>query len=106
HVNFDAAVDDVPPQVRGVRPPGLPHSAWELVEHMRIAQRDILDFCRDRDYQEPQWPADYWPATAEPESESGWDASIAAYRADLQALRRLAEDPDLDLFAPIPHSAG
>lgn len=106
HVDFGAAVDGIPPETRGVRPNGLPHSAWELVEHIRLTQRDILDFCRDPEYEEPRWPEDYWPREQAPESEGAWEESIAAVRADRAALQELASDPDLDLFAPIPHGTG
>jgi hypothetical protein len=106
HAGFDAVVDGIPPQRRGTAPAGLPYSAWQLVEHMRLAQRDILDFCRDRDYREPHWPDDYWPRAAAPESEEAWQRSLAAFRADREAMKRLAADPDVDLFAAIPHGTG
>lgn len=106
HVRFDAAVEGIPPQLRGVQPEGLPYSAWQLVEHMRFTQRDILDFCRRSSYREPHWPEDYWPEGAQPESDGAWEASIAGFRADREALEALAADPDLDLFARIPHGTG
>ena len=106
HVHFDAAAEGIPPQLQGVQPEGLPYSAWQLVEHMRFTQRDILDFCRSPSYREPRWPEDYWPDRAEPESEGAWEASVAAFRADREALEALAADPDLDLFARIPHGTG
>ena len=106
HATFDAAVEGVPPALRGVRPEGLPHSPWELVEHLRIAQRDILDFCRDPAYREPKWPDDYWPASVSPPREEAWDESIAAFRADRDALREIAAGPRPDLFAAIPHGSG
>lgn len=106
HVNFDDAVEGLPVELRGVRPPGLAHSPWELLEHLRIAQHDILDFCRNRDYKELAFPADYWPASAAPPAPEAWDASVAAFRRDLAALCRLAEDPALDLMAAIPHGSG
>jgi uncharacterized damage-inducible protein DinB len=105
-VNVEEAVKDLPAELRGVRPPGLAHSAWELVEHIRIAQEDILEFCRNPNYQERRWPEDYWPATPAPPSATAWAESLAAYRRDLAELRRLAEDPSLDLFAGIPHGSG
>jgi uncharacterized damage-inducible protein DinB len=106
HVNFDAATVGLPAKLRGVRPPGLAHSAWELVEHLRFTQRDILEFCRSAEYKEPAWPADYWPPSPAPPSSRAWAASIAAFREDQAALRRLAENPALDLFAAIPHGSG
>src|SRR5688500_11795986 len=78
HVNFDEAVKGLPAKLRGVRPPGLAHSPWELLEHLRICQHDILDFCRNRDYKELTWPADYWPSPAPP-SAKAWQASVAAF---------------------------
>jgi hypothetical protein len=106
HASFDAAVDGLPPAQRGVRPAGLPHSPWELVEHMRLAQHDILDFCRNPRYVELAWPADYWPESAAPPTPEAWDASIAAVRRDREAFRQLVTDAAIDLFAPIPHGTG
>lgn len=104
HVNFDAAVEGLPPELRGVRPPGLAHSPWELVEHLRRCQHDILEFCCNPTYQELAWPSDYWPENPAPPSEAAWDASIAAFRKNQAALRRVAQDADL--FAVIPHGSG
>jgi hypothetical protein len=106
HADFDAAVDGLTPALRGVRPTAWPHSPWELVEHMRITQRDILDFCVDPGYVELEWPDDYWPPSAEPPSADAWAESIAGYRRDRDALRRLAADPAVDLFAPVPAGTG
>src|SRR5205823_1715574 len=106
HVNFDAAVKGLQPELRGRRPPGLAHSPWELLEHLRIAQHDILDFCRNSSYKELAWPADYWPASPAPPSSEAWEASAAAFRDDQAALQQLARDPTLDLSAAIPHGSG
>lgn len=106
HVSFDDAVAGLEPRLRGIRPEGLPHSAWELLEHLRVAQRDILDFCIDADYRERRWPEDYWPAAAAPPDEGAWDASIAAYRDDRTRLQQLAVDPRIDLEAAVPHGTG
>lgn len=106
HVNFDAAVEGLPAKLRGVRPPGLAHSPWELVEHLRLAQHDILEFCVNPHYKELAWPDDYWPPAPEPPSSRAWAASVRGFRDDLAALRRLAEDPDIDLFAAIAHGSG
>ena len=105
HASFDDAVADFPPALRGRRVDGFPHSAWELVEHVRFTQRDILDFCRDAHYAEPRWPDDYWPPDAAPPSDEAWDACLAAYRADRAAMRELAEGAP-DLLAKIPHGSG
>jgi hypothetical protein len=106
HATYDRAVDGVPPEARGRVPDGLPYSPWQLVEHLRITQRDILDFCRDAHYQERAWPDDYWPTDAAPPSPGAWDESIAAFRADRQALKTLALDEEVDLLAAIPHGSG
>ena len=103
HATYDAAVQDFPAELRGTRPPGLPHSAWELIEHIRITQRDILDFCRTESYREMRWPEEYWPRTAEPPTAQAWDESVAAYAADRKALQEIATDPQLDINAVVPH---
>lgn len=106
HVDFDAAINGLPVSLRGERPIGLPYSAWQLLEHMRIAQRDILDFCRDSDYRQPKWPDDYWPGTEAPPSPEAWEESVAAFRADREALKRLIADPALDLLGRVPNGDG
>lgn len=106
HADFDKAVADLPPALRGLTPPGLPYSPWQYLEHLRLAQRDILDFCRDRHYAEKKWPDDYWPKTAAPPTPAAWDDSIAAFRADRAALQQLAADPAVDLFAAVPNGKG
>jgi uncharacterized damage-inducible protein DinB len=106
HVGLEKAVEGLAPKLHGVRVDGFPHSVWELVEHMRLTQHDILDFCRNPAYEEPTWPDDYWPPSAKPPSEQAWDESIAAFREDRAALEALAADESIDLFAPIPHGHG
>jgi len=106
HLNFDAAVKDFPPELRGRRPDGGPHSAWELLEHLRIAQWDILEFTRDPKHVSPKWPEGYWPAGEAPATEQAWDESVAAFRSDLQALVELVKDPQTDLHTPLPHGTG
>jgi len=106
HVSFDRAVKGIPPRLRGVVPDRLEHSAWQLVEHLRLAQADILEFCVNPKYKEKKWPDDYWPRDARPKNTAAWTASIAAYRRDLKALQRLAADRAIDLFAAIPHGDG
>lgn len=106
HATFDKAVDGVPPAYRGRVPGGLPYSPWQLLEHLRIAQHDLLDFCVNADYREMSWPDDYWPTSPAPPSDAAWDESIAAFRADRDALKALAADPSLDLTAEIPHGSG
>ena len=106
HVDFDRAVAGLAPELRGERPGRLPYSPWELLEHLRITQHDILDFSRNPHYAELSWPEDYWPASAAPPDADAWDRSIAAFHADRDALRALADDPEIDLFARIPHGQG
>jgi hypothetical protein len=106
HVGFDKVAHGIPPALRGKRPARMPYSAWQLVEHLRITQQDILDFCRNPQYQELHWPRDYWPASASPPSTRAWAASIKAFKADRDALRQLAADRQIDLTARIPHGSG
>lgn len=106
HATFDKAIDGVPDASRGTRPAGWPHSPWELVEHLRLTQRDILEFCRNPDYEDLEWPADYWPTSATPPSAAAWEESIRGYREDMKALQALARDETIDLNARIPHGDG
>ncbi len=105
---FDDIVGDFPPPLRGVVAPSAQHSAWQILEHMRITQRDILDFSRNENgaYVELRWPEDYWPATEAPVADGGWDATIRAFLADRAALESLVLDPQNDLFAPFPWGDG
>lgn len=104
HANLDAAVAGLDPAAVNRRPEGFPHSPWQLLEHLRRTQRDILEFCTEADYQERQWPEDYWPAPDTTASAADWQASVDAFRADLEALQTLARETDL--FARIPHGSG
>ena len=105
HIGFDVAVLGVPKSVRGKIPSGSAHSLWQLLEHLRICQLDILDFCRNPKYVEMA-PQDYWPPSAAPPSVRAWDESVAAFRRDRDELKKLAADRSLDLFARIPHGTG
>lgn len=105
HVGFEKAVRGIPPAMRGIVPEGLPHSLWQLVEHLQRAQHDILDFCRNPAYAELTFPDDYWPTPAPP-SDDAWDTSLAAFRGDLRELKALAADGTIDLFDRIPHGSG
>jgi uncharacterized damage-inducible protein DinB len=106
HVGFKKAVAGIPPKLRGTEPAGLSHSPWQLLEHLRITQRDILDFCRDPDYAERKWPDDYWPSSSGPPSDDAWDASVRSFTDDRRALQQLAADTSVDLNARIPHGSG
>lgn len=101
HVPFDRAVADVPPAWRGRRPDGLPHSPWELVEHVRLAQADLIAYLEDPGYVAPAWPDDYWPATPTPPDDAAWDAAVAAVEAGRARLKTLVHDLP-DPTAPIP----
>jgi hypothetical protein len=106
HLNFEEALAGLPPQLRGAKPSGLPYSPWRLLEHMRIAQWDILEFSRNPRHVSPEFPAGYWPEADAPPNEKAWQKSIRQFRADLKAMQDLVEDPATDLFAPIPHGEG
>ena len=106
HVSFDAAVADLPAALRSMKPAGLPYSPWQLLEHLRITQHDILDFCRNPAYSELTWPDDYWPRAAGPSSPTAWDDCVAQFQRDRAQLQQLAKDPAIELEARIPHGSG
>ena len=106
HVDFDAAIENLPAELRGKRPPGAVHSPWELLEHMRIAQWDILEFSRNPKHKSPKWPEGYWPAKPAPHDKDAWEGSVRAFRHDLKAMCDLVADEKTDLFAKIPHGDG
>ena len=107
HLGFDAAVKGIPPRLRGAVPKGFAHSIWQVVEHIRIAQADILDFCVNPKYvHDMTWPDDYWPPTPAPKNAGSWPKAMAAIRRDRKAMQRLAMNPRIDLSAKIPHGSG
>ena len=106
HADFDAVVVDFPSRLRGVKPPGAPHTAWQLLEHMRMAQWDILEFSRNAKHKSPPWPEGYWPKTEAPPKAASWNNSLRSFRADLKAMAKLVADKKTDLFAKIPHGTG
>jgi DinB superfamily len=106
HAGLEDSVKGVPAELRGERPRGLPHSPWELLEHIRIAQWDILEFSRNRDHKSPKWPEGYWPKSPEPPNASAWSKSVRAIRDDLEAMCALVSDPATDLFKPIEWGDG
>ena len=106
HVDFDASLKGLPPDKQGAVPEGAAYSIWQLLEHMRIAQHDILDFCRNAAYKEMKWPDDYWPKNPQPPAPAAWDDSIAAFKRDREGVKQLVADPKIDLFAKIPHGTG
>src|ERR1700693_6252383 len=106
HVDWKATFGGVPPKLRGVRARGLPYSVWELLEHMRIAQWDILEFSRDAKHVSPDWPAGYWPSAQAPLNAKAWDKSLKSFARDLETMKKLVASPKTDLFAQIPHGTG
>jgi hypothetical protein len=106
HLDFEQAIADLPAALRGGKPTGQPHTPWRIVEHMRIAQWDILEFCRDPKHSSPKFPDGYWPEGDAPPDDTAWEHSIASFRADMRAMQELVVDPTTDLFAKIPHGQG
>jgi len=106
HAKFEDVVAHFPAGLRGKKPDNLPYSAWQLLEHMRIAQADILDFSINPEYKEREWPAAYWPEAAAPGDEAAWTKSIRSFRADLRRLQQLVENPKTNLYAPIAWGDG
>jgi hypothetical protein len=106
HLTLDEVLKNFPPKLRGVKPDGAPHTAWQLLEHLRIAQWDILEFSRDSKHVSPSWPEGYWPKSEKPASDAEWKKSIAAINRDMKAMQKLVDSPKTDLYAKIPHGTG
>jgi hypothetical protein len=106
HLDFEAAVAGLPAELRGARVAGAPHTPWRLVEHMRIAQWDILEFSRNPKHVSPTFPDGYWPDGDAPPNAAAWERCLAAFRADLKAMQDLVANPSTDLFARISHGEG
>ena len=106
HAKFEEAVKDFPERLRGKKPEGQPHTAWRLLEHMRIAQWDIVEFSRNAKHVSPEWPEGYWPEGDAPPSAAAWDKSVKQFRADLKSMQELVEDGKTDLYARIPWGDG
>jgi Protein of unknown function (DUF664) len=106
HASFDAAVGDWPIQLTGAKVANFPHSAWMLLEHMRLAQWDILEFSRNPKHVSADWPEGYWPESEAPPNEKAWTASVAAYKKDLRTMQQLVADRKIDLFKKIPWGDG
>ena len=108
HATLAAAAKDFPEALRGAVPERLPYSAWQLVEHLRIAQRDILEFCAPPEggYRHMAWPKDYWPEEAEPPTAESWDKALAAMDVDRDRFLGLLTAPEVDLYTPFPWSGG
>jgi DinB superfamily len=106
HLAFNDVVKDMPDKLRGVKPEGLPHSAWMLIEHLRMAQWDILEFSRNAKYRAPKWPEEYWPSTEAPPSAAAWGKSVQQFRKDLTAMQDLVTNPKTYLYTLIPWGDG
>src|SRR6266403_383064 len=106
HLDFDKAIADLPAELRGAKVPGLPHTPWRLLEHLRIAQWDILEFSRNPKHLSPGFPEGYWPKTPNPPGEAEWENSVKAFQRDLHEMVELVKNPRTDLFAKIPHGDG
>jgi DinB family protein len=106
HLDLDAAIQGLQVTTRGQRPKGTPHSPWEVLEHLRIAQRDVLDSINNPSHTSPEFPAGYWPASPAPPNQEAWDQCAAAFRVDLKALTELAQTSSRDLLAPLPKCDG
>jgi hypothetical protein len=106
HADFDAAIDGLPEALRGARVKDLPFTPWRLLEHLRLAQSDILEFSRNPKHKSPKWPEGYWPEGDAPRNSAAWEASVAAFRRDVAEMEKLVTDTSNDLFAPIPHGQG
>jgi hypothetical protein len=106
HARFDDAIKDMPEDLRGAKVKGLPHSAWMLLDHLRLAQWDILEFSRNPKHKSPDWPKGYWPKAEAPLSTAAWNRSIQQFRKDLKAMQALVANPKTDLYARIPWGDG
>lgn len=106
HAKFDDVIKGLSPELRGTKPDKLPHSPWMLVEHLRLAQWDILEFSRNRKHVSPAWPEGYWPKTEAPASDADWNQSVNQFRRDLIAMQQLVANPETNLFARIPWGDG
>lgn len=106
HQSFDEAIHELPAGLRGVKPDKLPYSIWQLVDHIRIAQSDILEFTRDPSYRSPPWPAGYWSPDAAPADEASWQQAVDQIRRDRDAFVALLYDRDQDLYTPFAHGDG
>jgi len=105
HAQFEDVVEDFPAELRGKKIPNFPHTAWMLLEHLRIAQWDILEFSRNSKHKSPNWPSQYWPKAA-PTGDAAWTKSILAFQGDLKAMQALVADPKSDLHAAFPWGDG
>jgi DinB superfamily len=106
HATFEDVIKGLPEKLCSQKAPNFPHTAWMLLEHMRIAQRDILEFSRNPKHESPKWPDGYWPKAEAPPSAAAWTKSVASFRKDLKAMESLIANPKTDLYAPLPWGEG
>ena len=106
HMSFDQAVKDFPPEAINDKPTNVSYTPWHLLEHVRIAQWDILEFIRDPDHVSPDWPSGYWPRNEEEATEESWQQTVGHFHSDLNSLREIVRDPDTNLTARLPHAPG
>jgi hypothetical protein len=106
HATFDKAIEGLPAKLRGAQAPGLPHTVWQLLEHLRLAQWDLLEFSRDPGHVSPPWPEGYWPETTAPPDNAAWEKSVESFHQDLQAMQDLVANPQTDLYAKLPWGDG
>lgn len=106
HVTFDKVISEFPAALRGMKAPGAPHAAWELLEHMRLCQWDILEFSRDAKHVSPAWPSGYWPPSEAPPNRTAWNRSVESFKKDQTAMEQLVTNPKTDLYKRIPHGTG
>lgn len=104
HVSIEKALENIPAGIRGEVPAGLPYSLWQLAEHIRIAQWDILEFCKHASHLSPEWPDEYWPKETTPASNTQWEKTIKAISDDRKSFLQLLEAPDADLYTPFEHA--
>ena len=106
HATFEDAIKELPAKLRGSKPENFPHSPWMLLEHLRIAQHDILEFSRSKEHESPKWPEGYWPKSPEPPSDGAWTKSVNQFKSDMKTMQELVKNPKTDLFAKIPWGDG
>ena len=106
HASLDHAIDGLAPELRGQRPANFPHSAWELLDHIRATQHDLLEFCTNENYHEPKWPDDYWPSSPAPRDDAQWNDCVAAIKRETKALADFTVNDPRDLTTKIPHGTG
>jgi len=106
HAKFEDVIKDLPVKLRGAKPAKFPHTAWMLLEHLRLAEWDILEFCRNAKYVSPEWPGGYWPKSEGPPNAGAWNESVRKFRSDLKEMEDLVANPKTDLFARIPWGDG